>query len=775
MILKRLEARNILKYRQLLLADLPAHGQIAVAGPNEAGKTAVGETICLGLFGQTFSLGPDDLDKVIRWGEYGGSVTVEFTGSDGGDYTIVREIDNTGKHIARLYLSGESTEEGPLVEGTDAVAEAVRELGGFTYKSFIDSFYLAQREMEMPHGKSETIKALIGVDRLETAAGELQAEITETITTIGTLETQIQDGKRKISQINLDPAQLGRLESQRDANVKTAVAAEKESDNLSSRANSVGKTATAFIKAAEMFVRSTPRTSYEQWRDRKQCVATGLVAAAKASQASGIDAHSPALETTGAAVQTFEHGLAQYNQIRNLAGLYRQRLAYLLDDGRIHIPRREDDRQPGGESDAPFAERRAAALMEIVEVTRRRRLCVGLGIFFLELALFAWVGWAVLLAAPESTIGGWLQAVIALGETGRQLLLLFGAIGATTLTGLFTAHYLRETNEMREGQRTLENIDTQSQIARVEMGVIDAMDEAAMPDALEALRGVRNDLLSSAVVSFVEREGTVLVKPDALAAKLAEIREGSTRATRSLTEAQQRFTDRAADLKRHAMELQATVKQLDEKITEEGRRWEQVEALERTVAGLQAKASELRHAIVVRKLACELIDAACQRIYSRFHPELRRFVSKLLPRLTGDRYEHLELDEDLRVRVFCKEKNDFVGLAELSNGTHRQLMLCVRLALSQALIASSSKAAQFLFFDEPFAFFDERRMARAIDVLRKISPQITQVFLAAQKFENPEAFDMVLHCDVDDNCLEASGDGLSHTELPTWPALSKVG
>jgi len=138
-------------------------------------------------------------------------------------------------------------------------------------------------------------------------------------------------------------------------------------------------------------------------------------------------------------------------------------------------------------------------------------------------------------------------------------------------------------------------------------------------------------------------------------------------------------------------------------------------------------------------------------------PELRRFVSKILPELTGQRYEHLELDDDLRVRVYCKEKNDFVGLAEISNGTHRQLMLCVRLALSQALIASSGKSHQFIFFDEPFVFFDEQRMAKAIDVLGKISPQITQVWLAAQTFSRRDRFAMVIDCHADSDTLVVSG------------------
>lgn len=775
MILKHIEAENILKYRRLRLTDLPTRGHLAVTGPNEAGKTAIGETICFGLFGRTFSLAPDELDKVIHWGEYRGTVTVEFVGTDGCSYRVVREIDNTGKHHACLFLCGESDEGEPLAEGPEAVADAVREFGGFTYKSFIDSFYLAQRELEMPHGKSETIKALIGVDRLEAVANDLKTEITRITTIIGKLETRISSDNQKIAQIDLDRAHLGRLESTRDAKVEAATAAEAESAELSARAAAIGKAATTFAKAADLFVRSTLRTSYGQWRERKACVATGLVAAAKACKASGLDDQIRTLETTSTAIKTIDDGLAEYDQVRNLAALYRRRLTYLLDSTASPRTQPGEPEPQDGAGEVPFADRRSAVSARIDEITSRRRRQLGFGVFFVELALLTWAGWVVLLAAPESTIGGWLQAVIALGEMGRQLLLLFAAIGSSGLTGLSTTLYVRTTQELRECHRQLEDIERETQIAHTEIDVIDAMKKAAMPDALNALRSVRNGLLNCAVVSFAEGEGAVLVKPEAHAAKLGEIRRGSTEAARSLTRAQQRITDRAMDRQREAMELQAAIKQLDEQIALERKRWEQVEALDRMVAGLTAKANELRRQIVVRNEACKLIDGACRRIYARFHPELRRFVSKLLPRLTENRYEQLELDEDLRIRVFCKEKNDFVGLAEISNGTHRQLMLCVRLALSQALIASSSKAAQFLFFDEPFAFFDERRMAKAIEVLRKISPQITQVWLAAQRFDHNAAFDMVLDCDVHSDCLEASGSNRLTEEPSAWPTLSKVG
>ena len=61
----------------------------------------------------------------------------------------------------------------------------------------------------------------------------------------------------------------------------------------------------------------------------------------------------------------------------------------------------------------------------------------------------------------------------------------------------------------------------------------------------------------------------------------------------------------------------------------------------------------------------------------------------------------------------------------------------------------------------PLPFFDEHRMRKAVDVLRRISPQIKQVWLAAQKFDNPSMFDLFLDCSVDNDCLEAGCEDTS--------------
>ncbi len=57
-----------------------------------------------------------------------------------------------------------------------------------------------------------------------------------------------------------------------------------------------------------------------------------------------------------------------------------------------------------------------------------------------------------------------------------------------------------------------------------------------------------------------------------------------------------------------------------------------------------------------------------------------------------------------------------MDLAEISSGTQRQMMLALRLALSRELINRAVKLRQFLFLDEPFAFFDDERTRSALSV-----------------------------------------------------------
>ncbi len=69
------------------------------------------------------------------------------------------------------------------------------------------------------------------------------------------------------------------------------------------------------------------------------------------------------------------------------------------------------------------------------------------------------------------------------------------------------------------------------------------------------------------------------------------------------------------------------------------------------------------------ELAVELLQGSMREISYQFNQKIRGLVSKTLPLFTENRYEHLQIDEDLTVRAFSSEKRDFMDLEEISSGT----------------------------------------------------------------------------------------------------------
>ena len=122
-----------------------------------------------------------------------------------------------------------------------------------------------------------------------------------------------------------------------------------------------------------------------------------------------------------------------------------------------------------------------------------------------------------------------------------------------------------------------------------------------------------------------------------------------------------------------------------------------------------------------------------------------------MPRLTEGRYGHLEVDEDLQVRVYSEDKRGYLGSDEISSGMQRQTLLALRFALADELVARFVKDRQFTFLDEPFAFFDGSRMRRALRLLPELSDNIVQIWVVAQRFPQDVPIALELNCGGDIN------------------------
>jgi len=236
-IVVALSAENVLKYASLELSDLPAEGIIAVSGQNESGKSSIGETICFALFGRTYSFGAEAPEKIICWGQTRCTVNLTFAVAEDEQYQISRFLDNNGRHSARLCRADDP--EKPLASGVKAVGDAMLQLLGYDYDEFIESFYLAQREITTPHRNSQAVKTMAGLTTFEAVIVDIQREIQEAQVAVEESEAEITTIAAKLEELDIEEGHLQTLESE----LSELTHEQKESDQL---ALALGMAATAY-------------------------------------------------------------------------------------------------------------------------------------------------------------------------------------------------------------------------------------------------------------------------------------------------------------------------------------------------------------------------------------------------------------------------------------------------------------------------------------------------------------------------------------------------
>jgi len=189
--------------------------------------------------------------------------------------------------------------------------------------------------------------------------------------------------------------------------------------------------------------------------------------------------------------------------------------------------------------------------------------------------------------------------------------------------------------------------------------------------------------------------------------------------------------------------------QMNEEVDEELARVRQVTRLQEVESSLQNKSEELFTRLALQEKAIELLTGASKHFSSKFNRDIRDLMCSTLPLFTQGRYEHLQVEPNLGVRVFSSEKRDFLDLEEISGGTQRQIMLALRLAMSQKLMGRTVKGKQFAFLDEPFAFFDEERTKHALLALQELSDALSQIWIVSQTFPDGHEFAAEIKCSRD--------------------------
>ncbi len=245
------------------------------------------------------------------------------------------------------------------------------------------------------------------------------------------------------------------------------------------------------------------------------------------------------------------------------------------------------------------------------------------------------------------------------------------------------------------------------------------------------------------LVGKVDNLLKVLPGEGALREEVTRLGGAAEEMERKLAEERTRLTERRAEMER--MRPQFEKRQTVE---------DEIGALKTSLADLQAQSErELQ--------AARLLRGAADQLRSRLAPAIGRSLGKRLSRITGGRYSRVSVDLDFGIHIYSDDRNAFVRPADLSGGTHDQLMLALRLAFAEVLLATRGRAQSLhlLLLDEPMDGFDMERTQRFLTLLREHDGPLQQVVLLANKPELGERCDLTFRTDVATERLAASGLG----------------
>ncbi|MGH7754908.1 MAG: ATP-binding protein, partial [Vulcanimicrobiaceae bacterium] len=166
-----------------------------------------------------------------------------------------------------------------------------------------------------------------------------------------------------------------------------------------------------------------------------------------------------------------------------------------------------------------------------------------------------------------------------------------------------------------------------------------------------------------------------------------------------------RYADARTAAADAAAELRGAESQIGDLVTvdeEIGRRHLQIERLEAFGAAVE--------------LAAETIEKHTRDAHRKFARRLEDYAAATLARITDGRYAELRVDPStLTIKARIPETGEIVEVDRLSTGTRIQVHLIVRLAIAKMLAEGLEPLP--LVLDDPFAFWDEERIARGFPIL----------------------------------------------------------
>lgn len=748
MIIRAVHAVNVLKYARLDLENLPETGKIAVSGANESGKTAIVETISFALFGQTFSNGPDNLTRNIRWGESSCSVYMHFTATGNNRYTISRTVNKQGMHSAELFITGEDT---PFASGPQAVQDEVVRVCGFDFEQYLDSLYLAQMEITSSASQAETIKVIAGSAALEAVSDDLKREISAEQDSMSAIEEEQSRIRIQIASLDIQHDRIAVIETENRLITEQVDAHRQDVSALQDTSTQIREAGTQVQEAGHVLTAAGRDISMQQWRQHLSVVLDAIEKMRESASTLEMESDLRSGGDLKKYTDKLQTRLSSFESVQEQAKNCRSVFATLLNE-------RGSNPAEGVE---PLPKQRSRLKRRLFSQHLYRK-SMQLGLVILVLATVAFcTGWLMLSQLPDNGISATLSNTLSqqVPWWGPEYQLSLRNAAMVSLLLSLPVLYLsaRLKSRINQGGEELVKIKARLKSVRLQAELLDHINDRPLPEVIRGLREIDNKPLKKALEDFVEGNGSIFVSEQVFADHQRELNALLDENASNVAQLREMIASRVGKLGSQTDEQLDRIEKLERESRDIQARQKEAADLETIIANRQPALDQHRHRIEVRETSLKLTAGACSNIYTQFNQVLSKYTAIVMPKLTEGRYSQIQIDDSLRVRVFSTEKNDFADLDELSSGTQRQIILALRLAISRALVEAGQQGRQFIILDEPFAFFDRERIRNTIKSLPDLDKNITQFWILTQEFESSEQFEMNINCSRDRDELALAG------------------
>ena len=748
MIIRSIKAENFMKFARLSLTGLPDSGVIGILGPNESGKSTIGEAILFAFFGQSRMSKDSPLESLIHWGSEYMRIEIDFVlGIEPGRKRLLRvyrEIDRFGTNYAKIME----------LPGKDEVARGNREVEafiqthiGFDLFEFHHAFYHDQYgSRQVDDSQREFLERMTGVRQMESAAERIGTEIEQLEREFGHYQKDIGRNLKQIERFSRTSERIPELRQEEENSVFEYVRV-KDSVEVASRVNAAYKGLQGGGNGRGSGFRELASARGTDLEDG----VNGLLENYKALQTQCLDGEledSQLASETGKIRQALESTnefLDAYKDLRRNCIEAREVLeSELYGSGENTLKTRLGN-----------LEQQKAGLA--VSLSGRFTALVVAAVFFFIFAAAAAVFSikpALLESISESLDPRYLQ--FGCGGLGF-LALLFMMMKFVGYRGV-QSHSRGLTKNISRLNKQIQS--TKSRI-RDYLRLEELKNSGAPRDYVEAAKDFVTGLAAKRLEEFRGRYSSMLGLDSAEESGdytdlILEQVENEKACKQRINELSQLSTKKLKESEASLKKAQSSRDRISNELREAEGQQAKKEALDEKVAEYESAAMQIRGEIDDRRAACDLLKLCSATTREKVGPTLSSYLKCILPRLTDGRYRDVKLTPDLEILIFASDRSDFIQAAELSGGTNEALMLGLRLGLAQAHITSHTRQEQFMFLDEPFKMMDSPRVVGALESLSQLSEELRQFFVVQPQCgqEQVEALDQVIRTEVELTELE---------------------